>query len=414
MPAMEFRAYDESRDKEAVYRIWREAGWMDGDKTEAFDAHRAASRGLVALLDGEPECLVLTSPGTVRYLDEDLSWSCVSAVVTSRVARKQAFASRLTAQAIANDVADGAIVSGLGMFEQGYYDRLGFGTGGYVHRVGIDPSRLRVDGATRVPCRLTVDDYEIIHANRLNRDLPHGAVTLTPAGFTKADILQGKESDFGLGFADGPNGELTHHLWMYTRGKVESGPYSIGWMAWKTREQFLELMGLLKNLGDQVRLIFVRETHGIQLQDLIDKPLQHREMTTHSDFDSRMRVMAYWQMRICDLPTCLAKTSLRGDELRFNLKLTDPIERYLPDDTPWRGIGGDYVVTLGPSPGAALGSDGALPTLTASVGAFTRLWLGVRPATALHITDDLDGPRELLEELDWTLRLPAPETGWDF
>ncbi len=35
-------------------------------------------------------------------------------------------------------------------------------------------------------------------------------------------------------------------------------------------------------------------------------------------------------------------------------------------------------------------------------------------ATALNITDDLDGPRELLEELDWTLRLPAPDTGWDF
>ena len=411
---MEWRAYDENRDKEAVYRIWREAGWMEGDKTEALDAHRAASRGLVALIDGEAECLVLTSPGTVRYLDRDLSWSCVSAVVTSRVARKQAFASRLTAQAIANDVADGAIVSGLGMFEQGYYDRLGFGTGGYVHRVGIDPSRLRVDGATRVPCRLTVDDYEIIHANRLNRDLPHGAVTLTPAGFTKADILQGKECDFGLGFADGPNGELTHHVWMYTRGKVENGPYSVGWMAFKTREQFLELMGLLKNLGDQVRLIFVRETHGIQLQDLIDKPMQHRQMTTDSDFDSRMRVMAYWQMRMCDVPKCLEQTHLRGDDLRFNLKLTDPIGRYLPDDAPWRGIGLEYVVTLGKSSGAEVGSDSALPTLTASVGAFTRLWLGVRPATALHITDDLDGPRELLEELNWTLRLPAPETGWDF
>ncbi len=44
----------------------------------------------------------------------------------------------------------------------------------------------------------------------------------------------------------------------------------------------------------------------------------------------------------------------------------------------------------------------------------TRLWLGVRPATALKITDDLDGPLESLEQLDWTFRLPAPETGWDF
>ncbi len=414
MPAMEMRAYDEIRDKDAVCRIWREAGWMEGDKTEAFDAHRAASRGLVALIDGEAECLVLTSPGTVRYLDQDLPWSCVSAVVTSRVARKQAFASRLTAQAIADDVAQGAIISGLGMFEQGYYDRLGFGTGGYVHRVGIDPSRLRVDGATRVPCRLTVDDYGIIHANRLNRDLPHGAVTLTPALFTKADILQGKESDFGLGFADGPNGELTHHLWIYTRGKVENGPYRVGWMAWQTRHQFLELMGLLKNLGDQVHLVIVPETHGIQLQTLVDQPIKHRNITLATDFDSRTMCLAYWQMRICDMPKCLEQTHLRGDEVRFNLKLTDPIGRYLPDDAPWRGIGGEYVVTLGKSSGAEAGWDSALPTLSATVGAFTRLWLGVRSATALNITDELDAPRELLEELDWTLRLPEPETGWDF
>ena len=125
MPAMEFRAYDEDRDKDAVCRIWREAGWMEGDKTEAFDVHRAASRGLVAMINGEAECLVLTSPGTVRYLDEDLLWSCVSAVVTSRVARKQAFASRLTAQAIADDVAQGAIVSGLGLLRSLLGQRLG-------------------------------------------------------------------------------------------------------------------------------------------------------------------------------------------------------------------------------------------------------------------------------------------------
>ena len=44
------------------------------------------------------------------------------------------------------------------------------------------------------------------------------------------------------------------------------------------------------------------------------------------------------------------------------------------------------------------------PTLTATVNAFTRLWLGVRPATGLAVTDDLSGPPELLQQLDQLAR----------
>jgi hypothetical protein len=42
------------------------------------------------------------------------------------------------------------------------------------------------------------------------------------------------------------------------------------------------------------------------------------------------------------------------------------------------------------------------------------LWLGVRPATGLAVTDELSGPPELLEALDWVLRLPDPKPDWDF
>jgi len=55
-----------------------------------------------------------------------------------------------------------------------------------------------------------------------------------------------------------------------------------------------------------------------------------------------------------------------------------------------------------------------LPTMTASVNAFTRLWLGVRPASSLRFTDDLDAPAGLIETLDSVLRLPAPRPDWDF
>jgi len=48
------------------------------------------------------------------------------------------------------------------------------------------------------------------------------------------------------------------------------------------------------------------------------------------------------------------------------------------------------------------------------VNAFTRMWLGARPATGLAVTDELTGPAALLEELDWALRLPEPKPDWDF
>jgi len=77
-------------------------------------------------------------------------------------------------------------------------------------------------------------------------------------------------------------------------------------------------------------------------------------------------------------------------------------------------VGGEYIVSLGHDSGAEPGCDEALPTCTASVNAFTRLWLGVRSATSLSVTDDLSGPKELLEELDWAFRLPEPHPDWEF
>jgi hypothetical protein len=38
----------------------------------------------------------------------------------------------------------------------------------------------------------------------------------------------------------------------------------------------------------------------------------------------------------------------------------------------------------------------------------------VRAASGLRLTDDLDGPPALLEQLDHVLRLPEPHPDWDF
>ncbi|NQT88677.1 hypothetical protein HQ560_18065 [bacterium] len=60
------------------------------------------------------------------------------------------------------------------------------------------------------------------------------------------------------------------------------------------------------------------------------------------------------------------------------------------------------------------GEADSLPTLDATVNAFSRLWLGVRPASGLAVTDQLSGPPELLAALDAILRLPTPQPDWMF
>jgi len=406
-----FREYRKDQDREAVHRIWLEIGWIDKDETEVADLLVEAGRTLVAEVNGAAECMVLTAPGSLRYLQEDLPFFGVTGVATSRIARKQGLASRLTARAVAAATADGAPVGGLSMFEQGYYNQIGFGTGSYERWIGFDPARLRIPVRPRIPERLTAEDWEVIHAARLARLRAHGACSLYPAAITRSEFTWMKNA-FGFGYY-APDGTLSHHVLLNTR-EVEGGPYTIQWMTYQTYEQFLELMALVRTLGDQVHLVRMNEPSGIQMQDLMEQPFKQRQVSEKSKHDTRTHSSAYWQMRICDLEGCLARTHLRCAELRFNLVLSDPISGYLDEDAPWRGVGGEYVASLSRDSGAEPGCDETLPTLTASVNAFTRLWLGVRSATSLSVTDDLSGPRELLEELDWAFRLPAPHPDWEF
>jgi len=237
-------------------------------------------------------------------------------------------------------------------------------------------------------------------------------VDIAPAGLTRYEMAETKNG-FGLGYRREGDGTLTHYVWM-SAPNVERGPYTVQWAAYQDYDQLLELLAVLHNLGDQVHLVRMREPQGIQLQDLIVQPFKGQNVTARSDYAQRIIAEAYWQMRICDLEACLARTRLPGEAVRFNLELGDPIEALLPEDAPWRGVAGRYVVTLGPSSGAERGWDASLPTLTATVNAFTRMWLGVRPATGLAATDDLSGPPDLLQALDSALCLPEPKPDWDY
>lgn len=404
---MQIRDYDQAKDHEAVKQMWIEAGW--GDYKDHERRMVESERTIVAEVDGETLATVFSSLGDMRYLGETLSLSGIGGVITDLTARKLRLSSKLTAHRIALDAADGALVCALGAFEDGYYNRFGFGTGGYEHRVFFAPSDLKIEQQPRRPKRLGDDDSALMHRNRLARRRVHGACSFYNPVYTQ---FESAENGFGFGYTDS-DGELTHHLWLRGKGK-EEGPFSVAWMAYHTDEQFFELLALIKSFGDQFHQVSMTEPPHLALQDLLHRPFYQRRLTKNAPYAAKVEADAWWQMRICHVEECLSKTHLPDTDLRFNLELTDPIADFLAEDATWRGVAGTYRVALGPQCDARIGPDPALPTLTASVGAFTRLWIGAHPARRLALSDDFSAPAELLEGLDWAFRLPQPWTEWDF
>jgi len=406
------REFDPIKDRDASYRIWREINWMKDDSQENYlDVFLSDGSTLVAELTGSAECLVTSKPAKMRYQKSDLDLAVITSVGTSRIARKQGLATKLTARQIALDAETGAMVSTLGIFEQGFYNQLGYGSGGYEHSISFDPADLIINHKLSPPKRLEKNDWKLIHRSLLNRQRRHGGVSLLSECVVEAELGWTKDG-FGLGYMDESKTDLTHFFWGSISG--ESGPLSITVMAYQNSHQFLELMALIKSLGDQIRLVKMREPSGIQIQDLIRNPIRKRITSAKSEYENSIRALSYWQMRICDLEACVSATHLSSGSVRFNLELSDPIEDLLDSETNWKGCAGSYMINFGQESSAAKGSENGLPIMVADVGAFTRLWLGVGSATGLAATDNLDAPAELLEKLDDILCLPAPHPDWDY
>jgi predicted acetyltransferase len=410
-----FRKFLKRKDKEAVFRIWDEIGWFEDkrskEKENAILQVIREGEALVAEMNGAAECLVMTNPAEIRHLSENLTLSVVTAVTTGRVARKQGIATRLTARAVAEAAIQGYETAALGIFDQGFYNKLGFGNGGYEHWITFDPSSLLLKKKAPVPSRIGEKGAKQMHENRLQRLRGHGSISFLGKEITEADLAF-ISNGFGLGYFDEKTKKLTHHLWMDNEG--EHGPCTIHWMAFKTYDQFLELLSLMKGFGDQIFSVKLREPAGIQIQDLLHAPFRSRGISNKGKYEQRMNASSYCQIRILDLEKAVEKTHLPGQGSPFNLVIEDPIEKYLPEEMAWRGVSGSYIICFGERSEIKNGSDDNLPTLTASIGAFTRMWLGVRPATGLSVTDDLNGPKALLEELDRLFLLPEPKPDWDF
>ncbi|GAH44798.1 unnamed protein product, partial [marine sediment metagenome] len=183
---MKYRQYDHKKDKKAVQRIWYEIGWLEKGKEEVVNLHIKSGRSIIAKIDNEAECFATAVPGSIRYLNEELPFSGITGVATSRIARKQGLAKQLTAMIVAIEASEGALVSGLGVFEQGYYNQIGFGTGSYEHFIAFDPSQLNIRIKPRLPRRITTDDWAMVHSARLARFRSHGSCNLNPPEITKA------------------------------------------------------------------------------------------------------------------------------------------------------------------------------------------------------------------------------------
>jgi predicted N-acetyltransferase YhbS len=204
------RPYDEERDLAAVQRMWREVGWIDDSdaQAEALGWFLRSGSTLVAEVAGEAECLVHRTPGTVRYLSTELPLCAITGVTTSHVGKRRGLASATMVEALGAAAEEGAAVASLGFFEQGFYDRFGFGTSAYEHRFRFDPAALRVPVPNRPPVRLGPDDLREYQAMLTRRHRGHGGVVLDNPGFFESE-WRWMERPFGLGFRD-DDGRLTH------------------------------------------------------------------------------------------------------------------------------------------------------------------------------------------------------------
>jgi hypothetical protein len=406
----EVRDYRED-DLASVTRMWREVGWVDHESEREAEALRYflgnVGTARVGVVDGDAECLVHRTPGTIRYDEVDLPLCAITGVTTSPIARNLGLASRMTAEAIAAGAIEGAAVAALGMFEQGFYDRFGMGTLAYIDSLSFDPARLRADPPRRAPIRVTRDDWKEVGELMARRARRHGSVNLDPIEVFKADLAWVDDPYLGLGFRAG-DGRLSACIVGTNAG--EHGPFRVNHFAYEDDDDLRDLLGLLRSLSAQIHRVQMVEPAGIQLQDLIDRPIRGTEP---DDPDRREwhTSGAWYQLRILDLEACVAARTWPGDPVRFDLVLTDPLS---DADVEWPGLAGEQSVAIGPTSTIEPGHQGGLPVLRASIGALSRLWFGVRPATGLAVTDELAGPPDLLAALDRVLVLPPPHPELSF
>lgn len=403
---VEVREYQPS-DLPAVTRLWREIHWIDDSDrmARALEVFLDGADAVVGVLDGEAEALVHRTPGVIRYDDRDLPLAAITAVTTSVIGRNRGLATRLTRASVAEGARAGAAVAALGMFEQGFYDRFGFGSCPYTIQLDFDPGDLRVAAPSATPVRVTRDDWADVADLMDRRRRSHGEVRLDRPQAVRAELDWFEDPFLGFGFRDDA-GRLRACL--AGTCAAENGPFRVGLLAYVDDADLHDLLGLLRSLSAQIRRVCLVEPARIQVQDLLDRPIRSHDLL-EPDHRPPHSAMAWYQLRILDLEACVAARRWPGEEVAFDLVLRDPLS-----EPTWPGLSGEYTVTVGETSTVERGHRGGFPVLDADVSSLSRLWFGARPASGLAVTADLSGPPELLDALDRALLLPPPLPGLAF
>ena len=411
---MIFRPYNSDSDHEAVCRIIRECGWPNPQRSkefeEAYKNFLKSGSADVVEWNGQAETLVTTHKGSISMPGGELPLCAVTSVCVSQILRRSGAATRLTARVLA-DMAQECTVAALGIFDQGFYNKLGFGAFPYSYSVAVDPITLMVPGLKRRPVRLGFADAGRMLRNFLGRMPHHGQVQIPSEEFLAMGMHE-TENGLGIGFENG-RGELSHHLWMAP--EKDEDIYTVYWMVFNDLAGLIELLSFVKSLADQVKCIHFTEPSGIQIQDLLSRPFRMRESTEGGKYRNELTAESWHQARILNMEKTFSALKIPHGELSFELELFDPIDSYLADDGPWRGVGGLWSIHVGENGSEArkVSKTSTVP-VRASVNALTRLVFGVQKASNLQFMDDFSAPDNLIRELDKKLCLPLPFMDWDF
>lgn len=406
--SIEIRDFHIERDMASVQRIWREIGWSDSERTDqAMTAFFETGTTSVGLVNDEVECSVQAQSGSMRLDHEELPLCVIAAVTTSRVARGLSLAQQLAARELAMGQRRGEAVAVLGMFDQGFYNKLGFGTGAYINEFRVDPNLFDISLKPRAPRRLSADDSDAMLAALMARPPLHGNVVINQSSCFQAELRM--EDGFGLGYYEGQR--LTHFVWI--KPQDEHGPYKVRWMGYQDGQGLLELFALLKSLGDQVYSIHMMEPPHVQLQSMLKRPFRSQAVAEEGKYAAEQSASAWYQLRILDIPACINALSYRGPQIGFRLNVEDPVDGMLAGDGSWRSVGGSFDVTLGQHAAVNPAENETLPALTCSINTLSRLIWGVATASSLAISDGLQAPVSLLTALDGVFT-PNPKPGWNF
>ncbi len=98
----------------------------------------------------------------------------------------------------------------------------------------------------------------------------------------------------------------------------------------------------------------------------------------------------------------------------FNLKLSDPINDFLDDKNQFDGCTGDFTISIGEKSTIQKGHEENLPLVKGTINGFTRLWIGVLPASTIGLVEDLSIDKNLVDILEKVFYRPDVRSDWDY